>query len=91
MHINYPNKYYIYADLQWQRRKKGCNEIGFVDPHIVFTDPVTPKPNWKSEWESNLMNFLVNQRHKKDILFLYNFKWVLIMSIILNDSYVDSS
>jgi hypothetical protein len=37
------------------------------------------------------MNFLVNQRHKKDILFPYNFKWVLIMPIILNGSYVDSS
>ena len=54
-----------------ERRKKGYNEIGFVDPHIVFKDPVTPKPNWKSESESNLMNFLVNQRHKKDILFPY--------------------
>ena len=43
-----------------ERRKEGCNEIGFVDPHIVFKDPVTPKPNWKSESESNLMNFLVN-------------------------------
>jgi len=63
-------------------RKEGCNEIGFVDPHIVFEDPITPKTNWKSESESNLMNFLVNQRHKKDILFPYNFKWVLIMSII---------
>jgi hypothetical protein len=28
------------------------------------------------------MKFLVNQRHKQDILFPYNFKWVLIMSII---------
>ena len=55
-------------------RKKGCNEIGFVDPHIVFKDPVTPMPNWKSESESDLMNFLVNQRHKIDILFAYNFK-----------------
>ena len=54
-----------------ERRKKGCNEIGFVDPHIVFEDPITPKTNWKSESESNLMNFLVNQRHKKDILFPY--------------------
>jgi hypothetical protein len=34
------------------------------------------------------MKFLVNQRHKKDILFPYNFKWVLIMSII---DHVDSS
>ena len=74
-----------------ERRKKDCNEIGFVDPRIVFKDLVTPKPNWKSESESNVMNFLVNQRHKKDILFPYNFKWVLIMSIILNGSYVDSS
>ena len=63
-------------------RKEGYNEIGFVDPHIVFKDPINPKTNWKSESESNLMNFLVNQRHKKDILFPYNFKWVLIMSII---------
>ena len=53
-------------------RKVGCNEISFVDPHIVFKDQVTPKTNWKSESESNLMNFLVNQRHKKDILFPYN-------------------
>ena len=30
-------------------RKEGCNEIGFVDPHIVFKDPVTPKTNWKSQ------------------------------------------
>ena len=72
-------------------RKEGYNEIGFVDPHIIFKDPITPKTNWKSESESNLMNFLVNQRHKKDILFPYNFKWVLIISIILNGSYVDSS
>ena len=72
-------------------RKEGCNEIGFIDPHIVFKDPITPKTNWKNESESNLMNFLVNQRYKKDILFPYNFKWVLIMSIILNGSYVDSS
>jgi hypothetical protein len=55
-------------------RKEGCNEISFVDPHIVFKDPATPTPNWKSESESNLMNFLVNQCHKKDILFPYNFK-----------------
>ena len=26
-------------------RKEGCNEISFVDPHIVFKDPVTLKPN----------------------------------------------
>ena len=38
-----------------ERRKKGCNEIGFVDPHIVFKDPVTLKTNWKSESESNLI------------------------------------
>ena len=24
-------------------RKEGCNEIGFVDPHIIFKDPITPK------------------------------------------------
>jgi hypothetical protein len=57
-----------------KRKKKGCNEVGFVDPNIVFKDPVTPKPNWKAESESNLMKFLVNQRHKQDILFPYNFK-----------------
>jgi hypothetical protein len=57
-----------------ERKKKGCNEVGFVDPNIVFKDPVTPKPNWKSKSESNLMKFLVNQRHKQDILFSYNFK-----------------
>jgi hypothetical protein len=50
--------------------------------NIVFKDPVTPKPNWKPESESNLMKFLANQRHKQDILFPFNFKWVLIMSII---------
>jgi hypothetical protein len=53
-----------------ERKKKGCNEVGFVDPNIVFKDPVTPKP----ESESNLMKFLVNQRQKQDILFPYNFK-----------------
>ena len=74
MHINYPNKYYICRFTMTERRKEGCNEIGFVDPHIIFKDPITPKTNWKSESESNLMNFLVNQRHKKDILFPYNFK-----------------
>jgi hypothetical protein len=45
-----------------ERKKKGCNEIGFVEPNIVFQDPVTPKPNWKPESKSNLMKFLVNQR-----------------------------
>jgi hypothetical protein len=49
-------------------------KLAFVDPNIVFKDPVTPKPNWKPESESNLMKFLVNQRHKQDILFPYNFK-----------------
>jgi hypothetical protein len=49
-------------------------DVGFVDPYIIFKDPVTPPPYWKPQAEKNLMRFLVNQRNKTMILFPYNFE-----------------
>ena len=54
-------------------RKRKDNDVGFVDPYVVFKHPNPPK-DYKPEPERNLMNFLVNQRDKKEIFFPYNFK-----------------
>jgi len=54
-------------------RKRNDNNIGFVDPYVVYKHP-NPPHDYKPEREKNLMMFLVNQRNKKDILFPYNFK-----------------
>ena len=53
-------------------RKRQDNDVGFIDPNVVFKHP-DPPPGWKAELEKNLMRFLVNQQNK-DILFPYNFK-----------------
>ena len=58
-------------------RKRKDNDVGFVDPYVVYKHPNPPK-DYKPQPERNLMNFLVNQRDKKEILFPYNFKWVLL-------------
>jgi hypothetical protein len=67
----------MYADMRWQNlEKRKDNDVGFVDPNVLYKHPNLP-PNYKPTWK-NLMNFLVNQRDKKEILFPYNFKWVLL-------------
>ena len=56
-------------------KARRCNEVGFVDPHIVFKFPPSqPNPNWKPETTANIIKFLVKQRDKQDILLPYNFK-----------------
>lgn len=55
-------------------KNKGDNTVGFIDPYIIFDDPVTPYENWRRQAEKNLMRFLVNQRDKTTIIFPYNFK-----------------
>ena len=53
-------------------RKRKDNDVGFIDPNVVFKHP-NPPPQWKAKLEKNLMRFLVNQQNK-NILFPYNFK-----------------
>ena len=54
-------------------KKRGCTDIGFIDPHIVFKNR-KPQPTWKAETEANIKMFLEKQRDKKCILFPYNFR-----------------
>ena len=42
-------------------RKRKNNDVGFIDPNVVFKHP-NPPPQWKAELEKNLMRFLVNQQ-----------------------------
>ena len=67
----------MYADMRWQNLEREDNDVGFVDPYVIYKHPNPPK-DYKPQPERNLMNFLVNQRDKKEILFPYNFKWVLL-------------
>ena len=49
-------------------RKRKDNDVGFVDPYVVYKQPNPPK-DYKPQPERNLINFLVNQHDKKEILF----------------------
>lgn len=55
-------------------RLKQDDEIGFIDPYVVYKDTKTDdlfnlRPK---EIEKNLCKFFYNQRHKDLILFPYN-------------------
>jgi hypothetical protein len=54
-------------------KKRGCTNIGFIDPHVVFKDPKL-QPTWYSETVANIKMFLEKQHDKKVILFPYNFR-----------------
>ena len=64
--------FYICRYEMTELRKRKDNDVGFIDPNVVFKHP-NPPPEWKAELKKNLMRFLVNQQNK-DILFPYNFK-----------------
>ena len=53
-------------------RKRNDNNVGFVEPYVVYKYPQPPR-DYKPEQEKNILIFLVNQ-HNKDMLFPYNFK-----------------
>ena len=53
---------YIYKLYILTLRKRQDNDVGFVDPNVVFKHP-DPPPGWKAELEKNIMRF-----------FPYNFK-----------------
>jgi len=56
-------------------RSKNDNNIGFVDPYIVFKAPQAVwTASYKTEVCTNLMRFFVNQKEKQKILFPYNFE-----------------
>jgi len=61
-----------------ESKKRSDTTVGFINPYVVFKDPLTPMQNWKPQTEKNIMRILVNKRNKRMILFPYNFKWVLI-------------
>jgi hypothetical protein len=54
-------------------RKKRYTHIGFIDPYIVYKNPIT-HASWLEDTRANIRNFLERQRDKKAILFPYNFK-----------------
>jgi hypothetical protein len=43
--------------------------IGFIDPYIVFKDPLTR--GWETAAEENIMMFLTEQKNKETILYPY--------------------
>ena len=58
-------------------RKQGIFNIGFIDPYIIHEMVVT---DFADETEDNLLMFFKEKNTKTDILFPYNFQWVLISS-----------
>jgi hypothetical protein len=52
--------------------------IGFIDPNRINKHTICENPK---ETEHNLLMFLVNQEYRSKILFLYNFRWVLLSYI----------
>ena len=55
-------------------KRKGLNDVGFMDPNRTFKDTVTPYDRWQPHVENNLFWFLDNQHDKTLIVFPYNFK-----------------
>ena len=54
-------------------KKRGCTSIGFIDPYIVYKNPIT-QATWLEDTKHNLRRFFERQRNKRVILFPYNFK-----------------
>ena len=50
-------------------RRRGDTTIGFIDPYIVFKDPLTR--GWETAAEENVLKFLSEQKDKESILYPY--------------------
>lgn len=61
-----------------QCNKGQIYDIGFIDPNTVNEKTVKDHPK---DIENYLLKFLLKQETKREILFPYNFKWVLVSCI----------
>ena len=53
--------------------------VGFIDPYVNHEATLQLKPD---DVEDNLLRALVNQHQKEQILFPYNYLWVLLSYIL---------
>ena len=68
--------HFIFGRMKILECKRGrIYDIGFVDPYFIHTDTLKLKPR---ETENNLVRALRFHSTKREILFPYNFRWVLL-------------
>ena len=59
-------------------RKRGIYDIGFIDPYYIHEKTLSGSEQQAVDTENNLVEALRFNENKREILFPYNFEWVLL-------------